>query len=168
MSNGLKNIQSHARSHSRRERLEAGQAITSCDDDSGISGIGLTPVDDEHPYSNSETSSSGSASHSVGSRSGGGGANTNGGAPHAAVYPTAMGTQGTYQSYAYGPTSSGAHHGYTSSVSSTGTVGYSSASQSHANHDVSPYMSHVGRMQNMDMGIDSLIHRGPGGGSRGI
>jgi len=47
MSNGLKNIQSHARAYSRRERLESGQSLD-YDDDSGVSGISLTSIDDSN------------------------------------------------------------------------------------------------------------------------
>ncbi|KAL7927046.1 hypothetical protein ACQKWADRAFT_96299 [Trichoderma austrokoningii] len=64
MSNGLKNLQSAARAASRRDRLETG-ALTGYDDDSGISGIGLTPVDELDPsYSSPAPSSSGTHSYS--------------------------------------------------------------------------------------------------------
>lgn len=64
MSNGLKNLQSAARAASRRDRLETG-ASTGYDDDSGISGIGLTPVDElDASYSSPATSSSGTHSYS--------------------------------------------------------------------------------------------------------
>ena len=46
MSNGLKNIQSHASAYTRRERLDAGKLPVQYDDDSGVSGLGLTPVND--------------------------------------------------------------------------------------------------------------------------
>ncbi|KAG4217620.1 hypothetical protein PC116_g33900, partial [Phytophthora cactorum] len=46
MNNGLKNLQSAARSAARRERLESGHPMHGYDDDSSISGLGLTPVDD--------------------------------------------------------------------------------------------------------------------------
>ncbi|KAH8906413.1 hypothetical protein BR93DRAFT_897982, partial [Coniochaeta sp. PMI_546] len=147
MSNGLKNIQSHARAHSRRERLESGQPMTGYDDDSGISGIGLTPVDDiEHAYSSPETSSSG-GNHSVGS-----GSST--ASQHA--YSTAMQSQNSYQGYNYGAPSV-PHHGYNSSVSSSGTAGYGAGQGHH-----SPYMGHGNRMPSVDMGIDAIINRGPG------
>ncbi|EEY20994.1 conserved hypothetical protein [Verticillium alfalfae VaMs.102] len=66
MSNGLKNLQSAARSAAGRERLESGQPLPpGYDDDSGISGIGLTPVDELDPsYSSPETASSGGHSAS--------------------------------------------------------------------------------------------------------
>ncbi|KAK3182552.1 hypothetical protein K4F52_006192 [Lecanicillium sp. MT-2017a] len=62
MSKGLKNLQSAARAATRRDRIEttsaamaaaaaSGAGNTGYDDDSGISGIGLTPVDDHDPYS---------------------------------------------------------------------------------------------------------------------
>jgi hypothetical protein len=64
MSNGLKNLQSASRAASRNERLRtqgaAGGPLTGYDDDSGISGIGLTPVDElDASYSSPSTSSSG-------------------------------------------------------------------------------------------------------------
>lgn len=152
MSNGLKNIQSHARAHSRRARLESGQPMTGYDDDSGIGGLGLTPVDDlEHTYSSPETSSSG------GHHSGGSGSST---ASHHA-YSAAMQSQHSYQGYNYGAPS-GPHHGYNSSVSSSGTAGYGPGQG-----QPSPYMGHSNRMQSVDMGIDAIINRGPGGGSHG-
>ncbi|KAI0144437.1 hypothetical protein GGR57DRAFT_507490 [Xylariaceae sp. FL1272] len=64
MSNGLKNLQAAARSAGRRKRQEgsssSGYHHGYADDDSGISGIGLTPVDDQFDgsYSSPETSSS--------------------------------------------------------------------------------------------------------------
>lgn len=63
MSNGLKNLQSASRSGSRRDRLESVASISGYDDDSGIGGIGLTPVDELDPsFSSPETSPSGSSS----------------------------------------------------------------------------------------------------------
>lgn len=154
MSNGLKNIQSHARAHSRRERLESGQPLTGYDDDSGISGIGLTPVDDmEQSYSSPETTASG-GNQSVGS---------NGSTTSQHAYSAAMQSQNSYQGYNYGAPS-GPQHGYNSSVSSSSTAGYGSAGQGHA----SPYMGHGNRMPSVDMGIDAIINRGPGGGGQGV
>ena len=156
MSNGLKNIQSHARAHSRRERLESGQPMAGYDDDSGISGIGLTPVDDmEHAYSSPETSSSGGG----GNQSAGSGSST---ASQQAYSTAAMQSQNSYQGYSYGPPA-GTHHGYNSSVSSSGTAGYG-AGPGHS----SPYMGHGNRMPSVDMGIDAIINRGPGGGQHGV
>ena len=72
MNNGLKNLQSAARSASRRERLEtSGHPMHGYDDDSGISGIGLTPVDDQLDASYSSPASSGGSHHSSASAGGG-------------------------------------------------------------------------------------------------
>jgi hypothetical protein len=67
MSNGLKNIQAHARAYARRERLEAGQLLSAYDDDSGIAGIGLTPIPDvpERSYGSEPESPSVDSSHST-------------------------------------------------------------------------------------------------------
>ncbi|KAJ6437359.1 MYB-like protein [Purpureocillium lavendulum] len=77
MSNGLKNLQSAARAASRRDRLETSggaHSVTGYDDDSGISGIGLTPVDElDAPYGSPDATASSSAS------SYGGGSDNNGG-----------------------------------------------------------------------------------------
>jgi len=112
MSNGLKNIQSHARAFARRERLESGQPLTAYDDDSGVSGIGLTPIDDmaDQPYSSPEASGSGAHSTPGGS--------SNGGSSHHTSFGGMHQSQGSYQAYhSYQPT-----HGYSNSVSSTGTA----------------------------------------------
>ncbi|RWA05500.1 hypothetical protein EKO27_g9596 [Xylaria grammica] len=67
MHNGLKNLQSASRSAARRERLEQGHSLHGYDDDSGISGIGLTPVDDlDASYSSPETTASSTHSHHSG------------------------------------------------------------------------------------------------------
>ncbi|KAG5927345.1 hypothetical protein E4U53_002880, partial [Claviceps sorghi] len=59
MSNGLKNLQILARTVSRRERLESRSHMTGYDDDSGISSIALTPVDElDASYSSPERGSS--------------------------------------------------------------------------------------------------------------
>lgn len=150
MSNGLKNIQSHARAYSRRDRLESGQSLASYDDDSGISGIGLTPVDDmEEAYDSPESGSSG-VNQSLGSGS------STASQPQHSTYSTSMHSQNSYQGYGYSqPTAP--HHGYTSSVSSSST--YGGQGQGHP----SPYMGHGNRMPSVDMGIDAIINRGPGG-----
>jgi hypothetical protein len=44
MSNGLRNIQSHARAYVRRERLESGQLDATCPEDGGLDY--LLPIDD--------------------------------------------------------------------------------------------------------------------------
>ncbi|KYK57627.1 myb family transcription factor [Drechmeria coniospora] len=51
MSNGIKNLQSAARAATRRERLENGPHFTGYDDDSGLSGIDLTPDGEIQPLS---------------------------------------------------------------------------------------------------------------------
>ncbi|RCI13496.1 hypothetical protein L249_5595 [Ophiocordyceps polyrhachis-furcata BCC 54312] len=60
MSNGLKNLQSAARAASRRDRLEtSSHHVPGYDDDSGISGIALTPVDElDASYNSSPETSS--------------------------------------------------------------------------------------------------------------
>jgi hypothetical protein len=152
MSNGLKNIQSHARAYSRRERLESGQPLTGYDDDSGISGIGLTPVDDMEPttYDSPESGSSSNAN------SGSSTASQHG-------YSHMQPNQNSYQGYSYGAPSNPnpGHHGYTSSVSSSSTAGY--GGQGHP----SPYMGHGNRMPSVDMGIDAIINR-TGNGHHGV
>jgi hypothetical protein len=63
ISNGLKNIQLYARSYLRKQR-NGQQRIAShgYDDDSAVSGIGLTPVDDLDPASDGDNTSETSAS----------------------------------------------------------------------------------------------------------
>jgi hypothetical protein len=161
MSNGLKNLQSAARAASRRERLESGQPMQGYDDDSGISGIGLTPVDElDASYSSPETTASGGA-HSIS------GSSTASAAAAAAAYHNAYGTQHSFSQAApgYGYSSGGAHHGYTSSVSSTGTGGYGGAGHSHSQSS-SPYLSHAHgqRLPSVDMNIDAIINRPVGSG----
>ena len=155
MSNGLKNIQSHARAYSRRERLESGQPLTGYDDDSGISG--LTPIDDvaDHSYSSPETTGSTGAHSTPGGSSGSG---------STASHPTFanMHSQQQYQNYAYQP-----HHGYSNSVSSTGTA-YGQPQQTNS-QGASPYMGHGNRLPSVgDMGIDAIINRGPGQNQNGV
>jgi hypothetical protein len=155
MSNGLKNIQSHARAYARRERIEAGLPA-GYDDDSGISGVGLTPVDDmEQSYGSPETTAStGNASVN------GSGSST---ASHP-TYSTAMHSQGSYQGYNFAQPQHhhpGASHGYANSISSTGTAAYATAQ---ASQNASPYIGHGSRLPSVDMGIESIINRGPGGG----
>lgn len=161
MSNGLKNIQSHARAYTRRERLESGQPLGPYDDDSGVSGIGLTPIEDMADYSSPETGS-------AGARSTPGGSSNGGSSTHHASFSTNMHHaqqpsyhQGTYHQSGYQP-----QHGYSNSVSSTGTAGYAQA-QTSSSQGASPYMSNrlpgVGDLTNL--GINSLISRGPGNGS---
>jgi hypothetical protein len=150
MSSGLKNLQSAARAASRRERLESGQTI-GYDDDSGVDGIGLTPVDDiDASYSSPE---SGHSANSAGSHH----------AAAAAGYP--MGAHPQLQAlghaaaptYGYPPPG----HAYTSSMSSNGTNPAYAPSQHSSNS--SPYLSHAPvrgqRMSSADMGIENIIHR---------
>ncbi|PHH70961.1 hypothetical protein CDD82_6820 [Ophiocordyceps australis] len=55
MANGLRNLQSAARAASRRDRLESGSHMAAYDDDSGVSGIALTPIDEaDASYSSPE------------------------------------------------------------------------------------------------------------------
>ncbi|KAI1841088.1 hypothetical protein JX265_013920 [Neoarthrinium moseri] len=144
MNNGLKNIQNAARAGARRERAEAGQSFHGYDDDSGISGIGLTPVDDlDASYSSPETAAS--SSHS-------------GSSFHSGYHPMHMSAQ-----YGHGYTAStGAlsSSGYSSSVSSTTAQGYGTVpSHSHHSQGGSPYMGHGQRLPSVDMNIDALINR---------
>jgi len=153
MSNGLKNIQSHARAYTRRERLESGQPMAAYDhddlDDSGVSGIAMTPIDDmDQSYSSPE------ASGSTGAHSTPGGSSGTGSTASQHAY---MHSQGGYQTYGgYQP-----QHNYSNSVSSTGTTGYG---QQPSSQGTSPYMGHGNRLPSVgDMGINSLINRGSGG-----
>lgn len=160
MSSGLKNLQSASRAGARRERFEAGQPHAGYDDDSGISGIGLTPVDDlDAPYgSPGEASSSTGGGHSTG------GSSSSGAPPHPA-YSNAMhpGAAAGYPAgYAYNP---GPQHGYTSSVSSSGTAGFATGPGAHSSQSASPYMGHGHRATSVDMGIGALINPGPKGRS---
>ncbi|KAG6367829.1 hypothetical protein INS49_002024 [Diaporthe citri] len=156
MSNGLKNLQGAARAAARRERLEAGLPPTDpYNDDSGISGIDLTEVDDldgDGGYGGvpspdrSTTSSGGAGGSSTASQS----------------YSTAPSTYGHPQAYPGYPTMGG--HGYANSVSSSsGTAyGHHNGAQGHHSQSASPYMEAMHRMPSVDMGIDSIINR-PGG-----
>lgn len=153
MSNGLKNLQSAARSGARRERLESGQPLPpGYDDDSGISGIGLTPVDDLDPsYSSPESASSGG--HSVP------GAGYSAAAAAAASQHFAMHPAHQY----YAPA---AHHGYTSSVSSSSASGGYANAAGHAGNSQSPspYLHpHAQRLPSVDMGIEAICNRNSNG-----
>lgn len=149
MSNGLKNLQSAARAGARRERMESGQSMQGYDDDSGISGLGLTPVDDlDASYSSPEGSGSG---HSVGGSSGSSG--------YQGGYHTSQHSFSHAPQYGYGPPP-GTHHGYTSSASSTGTSGGYGPSHTQ-NQPGSPYLARGQRFSSADMGIDAIINRPP-------
>lgn len=157
MSNGLKNLQSASRAAARRERLESGQPLPpGYDDDSGISGLGLTD-DLDASYSSPETVSSG--------HSGSGGSTTSAAGYIASfnhhLQPLHAGQYGYGHGHGH---AAGAHHGYNSSVSSNASVngGYPGQSQS-----PSPYLHpHGQRLPSVDMGIDAIINR-PGGGGGG-
>ncbi|KAI5857417.1 hypothetical protein GGS23DRAFT_600903 [Durotheca rogersii] len=146
MNNGLKNLQSAARSASRRERLETGGPIHGYDDDSGISGIGLTPVDDlDASYSSPETTASSSGG-------------SNGGGYHSGMHHMAL------NSHPYGAnytaSTGGLSSSYGSSVSSTAAVAahYGTAMAGSHSQGGSPYLGDGQRLPN-DMGIDAIINR---------
>ncbi|KAI1463265.1 uncharacterized protein F4812DRAFT_256442 [Daldinia caldariorum] len=149
MNNGLKNLQSAARSAARRERLESGHPMHGYDDDSGISGIGLTPVDDlDASYSSPETTAS--SSHSGGSNAGGG----YGGAMH----PMALSNNPYGNNYT--TSAGGLSSSYGSSVSSSAAAAhYSTAMHGSHSQGGSPYMGDGQRLPSVDMGIDAIINR---------
>ncbi|KAI2638419.1 hypothetical protein GGS21DRAFT_438265 [Xylaria nigripes] len=155
MHNGLRNLNSAARSATRRERLEQRHeqrhSMQGYDDDSGVSGIGLTPVDDlDASYSSPETTSSSSHSH----HSGG-----SGNYMQATMAPMPYGSAAA----------AGYASSYSSSVSSSAAAaaaahGY--AIHAHAHHqsqDSSPYLANGQRPLSADMGIEAIIN-GPGHG----
>ncbi|KAK2691989.1 hypothetical protein QWA68_009010 [Fusarium oxysporum] len=145
MSNGLKNLQSAARAAARRDRLESG-ALSGYDDDSGISGMGLTPVDElDASYSSPETT----ASSVVAS------ANTS----FQQLQPHHMAAAVQYSLGAYAPGYGG--HGYSSSVSSQASAGHPYGHHGHSQGNSPQYMTQ--RPQSSDMGIGNLINR-PGRG----
>lgn len=186
MSKGLKNLQSSARAAARRERLEAGQPLQpGYDDDSGISGIGLTSVDELDPsYSSPETASSGSHSSFIG---GGMVEDDDIAASAAASFATShsFGMQTLqhqpqqqhqqhqqhrhqHQGHFYAPT--GAHHGYTSSVSSTGSSGPIVLAASGGRHGNSPSSpgpsyrrSNAQRLSGAEKAVDVSVKRSRGG-----
>lgn len=154
MSNGIKNLQSAARHANRRERSETG-AHHMYDDDSGVSGIGVTPID-EHDMPFSSPSSAGGSGGSAGS-------SAYGSAHPGNAYAAAPGGYYTghhhHHQHAHHQHH---HHGYSNSVSSTGTAGYGNAAGgSGGSHSPSPYLGHGGRLPSVDMGINTLINRGP-------
>ncbi|KAK4121952.1 hypothetical protein N657DRAFT_576788 [Parathielavia appendiculata] len=186
MSNGLKNIQSHARAHARRERLESGQPLAAYDDTDGALGC-LTPVDDvdaaDQSYSSPETGGSTTGAHSTPGGSSGS-AGSAGSHPHPAFAnmhhhhqhqhhhaqaAPAVGYQG-YGGYGHQHHQQTHHqgHGYSNSVSSTGTAaGYAGAGHQQpsgsGSQGTSPYMGHGARLPSVgDMGIDAIINRGHG------
>lgn len=172
MSNGLKNLQSASRSASRRDRLESSATISGYDDDSGISGIGLTPVDELDPsFSSPETSPSGSSSSGHAANNA---AYQNRAsqyhhqqqqsqrhlAPHASMQAMGGGAQPGSYGMAYANGYAG-HHGYSSSVSSTASAG-------HGFHAVSAPTEEQyyrgNRLSSGEMEIGALVH--PSGGGR--
>ncbi|KAI1333925.1 hypothetical protein F5Y15DRAFT_321481 [Xylariaceae sp. FL0016] len=172
MTNGLKNLQSAARSAARRERLETGHAMHGYDDDSGISGIGLTPVDDlDASYSSPETTAS-SSSHSHSSVNGSGGGHHH---HHHNHHSAAAAAQAASYQMHPGMAAMSAHHysthnsypasngGLSSSYSSSVSSGAHYGGMGH-HQDGSPYMGNGQRLPSVDMGIDAIINR-PGGGS---
>ncbi|KAH6667073.1 myb family transcription factor [Plectosphaerella plurivora] len=162
MSNGLKNLQSAARAAARRERLESGQPLPpGYDDDSGISGIGLTPVDDlDASYSSPESASSGG--HSIASAAGYNAHAVAAAGSHFAMQPLHAGQY-------YGAPQ--AHHGYTSSVSSSSAAsgpygtgagnGHPGNSQSPSPY-LHPLAQRLPSVDSVGMGIEAIINR-PGG-----
>lgn len=157
MSHGLKNLQSAARSANRRERLEQGDAghrYENEHDDSGYSGMGLTPVDDLDP---SYPSPAASSSHSGGSHSSYMHHQQQHQHHHHPAAMTAIPYGGNYSS------------NYNSSVSPNATHGGYGASMHHQQHhsqDSSPYMGNGQRLPSVDMGIEAIINR-PGHGQNG-
>ena len=143
MNNGMKNIMNASRAGRRRGDVEGGQTYSQgYDDDSGISGIGLTPIDDLDSYSSPETVSSSSSA---------GGSSFHGG-----MHPMHLGHHSYGHNYT---TSTGAlSSGYSSSVSSTTAHAYD-----HHSQEGSPYMGNGQRLPSVDMGIDAIINR-PGHG----
>lgn len=143
MNSGMKNIMNASRAAGRREHVEGGQTYSQgYDDDSGISGIGLTPIDDlDSSYSSPETVSSSSSA--------------GGSSYHSGIHPMHLGPQAYGHSYT---TSTGAlSSGYSSSVSSTTAHAYDHSQEG------SPYMGNGQRLPSVDMGIDAIINR-PGHG----
>jgi hypothetical protein len=163
MSNGLKNIQSHARSYSRKQRNgQQGIPNHGYDDDSAVSGIGLTPVDDLDPaadggYSSPETSAS-STSSGVGGRAAGASSVQH---PHNQdQYDGTHSMSSSFQGYPHQPYG----HGYSSSVSSSGTPAYQSGGQVNghvAQHE--PSYQPAPRQSSIDMDIRAIMNRPTGG-----
>lgn len=173
MSNGLKNLQSAARAATRHDRLQSqnaaaaasagGGPLSGYDDDSGISGIALTPVDElDASYSSPETSSSSGGAHSA--------ASSTASAPgyhhhHSSMHlhpQQAIGGSGSAYLGSYGYPAATHHHNghrYSSSVSSTASAGHPYDGHSQSS---SPYMRGQ-RLSSVDMGIGAIINR-PGGG----
>jgi hypothetical protein len=172
MSNGLKNIQSHARSYSRKQRNgQQGIASHGYDDDSAVSGIGLTPVDDLDPgadggYSSPEAPSTSSASSGTGLGSGGRttGASSVQHQHHQDQYDGTHSMSSSFQSYphqAYG-------HGYSSSVSSSGTPAYHGGQMNGHVSQAEPSYQPAPRQSSIDMDIRAIMNRPTGANMRAL
>ncbi|KAL2024906.1 hypothetical protein VTK56DRAFT_3605 [Thermocarpiscus australiensis] len=180
MSNGLKNIQSHARAHARRERLETGQSLAGYEDDGG--GMVLTPVDDvaDPPYSSSPETGGSTGAHSTSSGSGSAASHHHhhhAGAAYANMHASSHYHHDPHQhqaatTYHQGYGGYQPHHGYSNSVSSTGTTAAAAAgygAQPSSSQGTSPYIGHGNRLPSVgDMGIDALINRGSGSSQNGV
>lgn len=185
MSNGIKNIQTAARAATRHQsQSAAGGPLTGYDDDSGISGIGLTPVDElDASYSSPETSSSDGA-HSASSTASAAYPSHHHphhhhphhqlqSHPHAHLHGMSGGGNNYLSSYGM-PNGGGVypstpqHHRYSSSASSTASHGnpYAHGGGPSSESSGSPYMRGQ-RQPSVDMGIGSIINR-PGGGGGGL
>ncbi|KAI1193448.1 hypothetical protein F5X97DRAFT_39039 [Nemania serpens] len=154
MHNGLKNLQSASRSAARRERLEQGHSMHGYDDDSGISGIGLTPVDDLDASYSSPEASSVHSQHSGGSGNGGYSMHH-----HPMTIP--------YGSAHHAHATAGYSSSYGSSVSSSAAAaaaaaaaahGYTLHGHPHHSQDSSPYMSDGQRLSSGDISIEAIIN----------
>lgn len=211
MTNGLKNLQSASRAASRHDRLQSQSAaaaaaamavstsgggggggggghLSGYDDDSGISGIALTPVDElDASFSSPETSSSsgGSAYHTHPGHHHGHGHHRSHSHHHQQPrYPQQLHPNmqfglplpppphaqflGPYGMPAVAaPPTHHQHHRYASSVSSSASLsgGYHGSGGSvgdSSSQGSSPYMPGQ-RLPSVDMGIGSLINRSGGG-----
>jgi hypothetical protein len=181
MSNGLKNIQSHARSYSRKQRNgQQGIASHGYDDDSAVSGIGLTPVDDLDPgadggYSSPEATSSSASSGASGGSGGSGGGRVNGASSlhshrqHHQSQDQFDGTHSMSSSFqGYPPQSYG--HSYSSSVSSSGTPAYPATGQVNNGHlsDSQSTYQPAPRQSSIDMDIRAIMNRPTGSNMRSV
>ncbi|KAF4983526.1 hypothetical protein FZEAL_1061 [Fusarium zealandicum] len=152
MSNGLKNLQSAARAAARRDRLESG-AFSGYDDDSGISGMGLTPVDElDASYSSPETTSS--VVHSVPASAAASFHQLHSQQQQQQQAQAQAQMAAQYGLSAYGGGYGG--HGYSSSVSSTASAGHG---YGHAQGESPQHYMTTQRPQSSDMGIGNLINR---------
>lgn len=150
MSNGLKNLQGHARAGARRERIEQGLPPSDPYDDSGVSMEGLEDMDGGDgvdAWDSPDRRSVSVGAHSV---------------YHQQQPQQAYGMHPQQQQQQQQQYPSHHNHSYSSSVSSSTAGGYGhDAQQQHHHHSQSnsPYMEPVPRMPSVDMGIDSIINR---------